>query len=59
MGCGVNVSLTLRVLYRLTGNGPVQAPSKAIILRAARAKGACTRTQLARTKVLAVLQQPH
>lgn len=35
---GGNVSLTLLVLYRLTGNGALQAPSKAIILRAARAK---------------------
>lgn len=64
MECGVNVSLTLGVLYTLTGNPLVQAPRKAIILRATRATGADTHlshahahvhTQLAQSKVLAVL----
>lgn len=40
MECGVNVSVTLRVLYTLTGNRPVQAPRKAIILGVIQAKGA-------------------
>lgn len=42
MECGVNVSVTLCVLYTLTGNRPVQAPRKAIILKVTQAKGACT-----------------
>ncbi len=42
MECGVNVSVTLCVLYALTGNRPVQAPRKAIILRRTWAKGAYT-----------------
>lgn len=33
MECGENVSLTLSVLFTLTGNRLVQAPRKAIILR--------------------------
>lgn len=42
MECGVNVSVTLCVLYTLTGNQLVQAPRKAIILRVIWAKGAYT-----------------
>lgn len=42
MECGVNVSVTLHVLYALTGNRLVQAPRKAIILRVIQAKGAYT-----------------
>lgn len=65
MECGVNVSVTLRVLYTLTGNWLLQAPKKAIILSVIQAKGEYTHifwlkhayihTQLAQSKVLAVL----
>lgn len=47
MECGVNVSVTLCVLYTLTGNRLLQAPKKAIIrkiIQAKRTYGHCAHT---------------
>lgn len=42
MECGVNVSVTLCVLYAVTGNRRASAPTKAIILRVIPAKAEYT-----------------